>query len=502
MARPKVKIPSPGAPAAETHAGGVLAHTSPAPWWIAFAFLAALALALIWLPLARISAHYEIGYNEGWNAYLQQAVAGGGRIYGQAPALVYANYPPVSFHLVGLLGRLTNDVNGAGRWVSLVSFFALAFLIGSSVRRLTGSLPSAGFAALTAVIFIGALKSDRIGMNDPHLLGMAFIAFGFYSYLRASESARWLYISAVAFAIGLFTKQSLMAFPAAVGIHLLLTSKKRFTAWLAAAGAASVVLLVLALALDGPHFLEHLMLPRVYSYAFFLSNTVWYLLMFQAAIVISLAWCFRNPGTSLLVWAFALSHALAFWFAAGSGADLNHLFDPIVSLAMIGGLALPYAVWASQRVRFGSALLTVLLVVPFSLGVLTMLAPRIQEDAATYRAIPQLERDFAGAVEFVKSQPGPALCESLLLCFEAGKPEEYDAFTADQLVKTGKVPEAAVLRMLDERHFSTVQLVMDPGEPLVPAERPRFSQPFMTRLLADYRPAMRTSSYTIFTPAR
>ena len=88
MARPKVKIPSPGAPAAETHAGGVLAHTSPAPWWIAFAFLAALALALIWLPLARISAHYEIGYNEGWNAYLQQAVAGGGRIYGQAPALV------------------------------------------------------------------------------------------------------------------------------------------------------------------------------------------------------------------------------------------------------------------------------------------------------------------------------------------------------------------------------------------------------------------------------
>jgi hypothetical protein len=232
---------------------------------------------------------------------------------------------------------------------------------------------------------------------------------------------------------------------------------------------------------------------------------VWYLLMFQAAIVIALAWCFRNrlgERTSVLVWGFAISHILAFVFAGGGGADLNHLFDPIVALALIGGVALPFAVRASERVRYGSALLAVLLIVPYYLGVLTMLAPHVQEDAGTFRSIPQLEQEFAAAAQFVTSQPGPALCESLLLCFEAGKPQEFDAFIVDQQVKTGQVPEAAVLKMLDDRRFGTIQLNVPAGEPLAAAERMRFSQAFMAKLLATYRPAMRTSNHTIFTPSR
>src|SRR5207248_6076004 len=121
-------------------------------------------------------------------------------------------------------------------------------------------------------------------------------------------------------------------------------------------------------------------------------------------------------------------HALAFFLAAGAGADLNHLFDPALAIAMIGGAALPYAIAAAERVRYGNALLAVLLTLPFFLGTLTMLAPHMQEDAATSRSIPQLEQEFASAVEFVRSHPGPALCESLLMCQEAGKPEEFDPY--------------------------------------------------------------------------
>lgn len=331
------------------------------------------------------------------------------------------------------------------------------------------------------MIFVGALKADRIAMNDPHLLGMAFVAFGFYAYVRQPESPKWLRISAVAFVLGLFTKQTLLAFPLAAGIQLLLTSRKSFFTWLWTGVAASVALLVLTFALDGSHFPEHLAFPRVYSYAFFLTNPVWYLLFFQTAIIVALVWCFGNARINLLVWAFALSHLLAFFFAAGAGADLNHLFDPAVAVAMIGGAALPYAVWAGERVRYGNALLAILLTVPFFLGTLTMLAPHIQEDAATSRSIPQLEQEFAGGVDFVRSHPGPELCDAV-----------------DQLVKTGRVPEAAILRLLDEHHFSTIQLNSD--EPIAPAERRRFSQAFMTRLLNTYQVAMRTGSFVIFTP--
>ena len=491
MAKAKLK-PEPLVEAA------ALPRTSSVPWRIVWAFLAVLAIVEVWLPVSRIGAHYEIGYNEGWNAYWQQTIAQGGRIYGNAPVYAFANYPPLSFHLVGWLAKLTHDVTRTGRWIAALSFFALAILTGLTVHRLTASRRSALFSVLTLVIFVGALKADRIGMNDPHLLGMAFVALGFYACVRDSAPSKWLRISAIAFVLGLFTKQTLLAFPLAAAIHLWSASRKSFFTWLWTGAAAGVALLAMTFALDGSHFLEHLDFPRVYSYAFFLSNTVWYLLFFQTAILVALVWCFGKSRIGILVWAFALAHALAFFFCAGAGSDLNHLFDPIVATAMIGGVSLPYAVWARERVRYGNALLAVLLTLPFFLGSLTMLAPRMQEDAATSRSIPQLEQEFAGTVDFLRSHPGPALCESLSMCQEAGKPLEFDAYAVDQLVKTGRVSEVQILRLLDEHHFAAIQL--NSNEPIGPAERVRFSQAFMTKLLNTYQVAAQTASFVIFTP--
>ncbi len=485
-------------PQAATDAFAGLARSSSGAWLAGFCILGVLAAALLWLPLGRISAHYEINYNEGWNAYAQQAASHGVRIFSQPPGLTYFNYPPVSFHLVGLVGRLAGDMTAAGRWISLLAFFGLAMLTGLTVVRLTGSRRCAGFSALALVIFIAALKPDRIGMNDPHLLAMVFSVFGFYAYVRAPESTLWLRISAVAFAVALFTKQSMVVFPAAVGIQLLLTSKKRFLTWFGAAAAAGVLLLVLTFALDGPHFLEHLALGRIYSYSVFLSNVIWYLLFLQTGIIVAVVWSFRNrvsSRTSVLVWALALANVVGLWFSAGDGADLNHLFDAMVVLAMIAGIVLPYAVRLSERVRFRSTLLAILLVLPLFLGVLTMLPTHLQEDMATRASLPQLEQDFAGAVQFVSARPGPALCESLLVCYE-----EYDPFAVDELIKTGKLPEANILRMLDQHHFSVIQIVLPAGEPVSQAPRLRFSGAFMTRLLNDYQLAMRTSSYAIFVP--
>jgi hypothetical protein len=512
MAKAKLRMPAPSVrieerpPATET-AADVLARSDAAPWWVAFIFLGVLAILLVWQPITRIQAHYQINYNEGWNSYPQQLVANGGRVYGSPPGRQYWNYPPVSFHVVGWLAKITHDVNLTGRWVSFLAFLAIAVLTGMTVHRLTGSRRSGAFAAIWVVIFIGALKSERIGMNDPHMLGMALIALGFYGYVRSlgEEDPLWLRISAVAFVVGLFTKHTLLAFPIAAAVHLLLTSTKRLISWIITGAIAAAVLLVATFALDGSHFFEHLMFPRVYSYAFFLSNTVWYLLMFQTAIIVCLMWCFRtglrsNEGVLLL--AYAAATGMAFWVSWGAGADLNHLFDPAVSMALIGGVALPYAVWASERVRFRKTALATLLIVPFSLGALTMLPPRIQEDSSTARSIPQAEQEFASAVEFVKSRPGPALCEYLLVCFEAGKPEEYDAYEVDQLIKTGKLPEQEILKLLDDRHFATILLRSDADHPIAPEERTIFTRGFMIHLLNDYKVAANVAGFALFVPNR
>jgi hypothetical protein len=493
-------------------AGPVLSAPAPAlttlgpfstAWRVAFGLLLILALVLTWLPVSRINAHYQINYNEGWNSYFQNAAGSGTRLYGQSPAHVYANYPPLSFYLAGVLGKVTGDVTLAGRWLSLVSFLALLALSALAVHRLSGSRRAAAFTALLIAIFMGALKPDRIGMNDPHLLGMAFGGLGFYAYVRDSDSPFWLRLSAVSFVAALYTKQTLLAFPLAVAVHLFLANRKRFWGWVAAGAAAGVTLLALVLVFAGSHFFEHLMLPRAYTYSGLLGNIVWYLLFFQTSIVIALVWCFRQRLASpagLLVPSFALAHVLAFWFCAGGGADLNHLFDPIVALAMIGGLALPYAAMAAERVRHGGALLAILLTLPFCLGILAMLPTHVEEDLNTRRSIPRLEQDFSASVQFLRSQPGPALCETLLLCYEAGKPNEYDLFVMDQAVKSRFVAERDLLKLLDSRHFSVIQLDIPAGDQIDTAERFRASSAFMQRLAADYKVAARTSAFTFFTP--
>src|SRR5438045_664715 len=77
------------------------------PWTVTFAILVTLLVALSWFPLAKLTAHYEMGPNEGFNAYFQQTAASGGKVYGEPPEFYYANYPPLSFHLVGWIGRVT-----------------------------------------------------------------------------------------------------------------------------------------------------------------------------------------------------------------------------------------------------------------------------------------------------------------------------------------------------------------------------------------------------------
>src|SRR5436305_11812503 len=94
-------------------------------WTATFAVLAILLVTLSWFPLAKLTAHYEMGPNEGFNAYFQQTAGSGGQVYGELPEFYYANYPPFSFHLVGWIGRITGDINMAGRWISVLAWLLI-----------------------------------------------------------------------------------------------------------------------------------------------------------------------------------------------------------------------------------------------------------------------------------------------------------------------------------------------------------------------------------------
>src|SRR5215475_10109628 len=103
-------------------------------------------LAFIW-PVYRAFLNIEIVNNEGWNAYFEAAAMGKMPLYPSADQLITNNYPPLSFYIVGLAGRLVGDPVLAGRLLSLISVIAIATAVGLSVRRLGGTHVAAAISA-------------------------------------------------------------------------------------------------------------------------------------------------------------------------------------------------------------------------------------------------------------------------------------------------------------------------------------------------------------------
>src|SRR5665647_3859086 len=88
--------------------------------------------------VVRATYPQSILYNEGWNAYYAHDAAAGRPLYGARPLRTAVNYPPLSFHLMGALGRVLGDLNFAGRVLSLAALFWVALCAGFVARRISG----------------------------------------------------------------------------------------------------------------------------------------------------------------------------------------------------------------------------------------------------------------------------------------------------------------------------------------------------------------------------
>jgi hypothetical protein len=107
------------------------------------------------------------------------------------------------------------------------------------------------------------------------------------------------------------------------------------------------------------------------------------------------------------------------------------------------------------------------------------------------------------------------LCESLLLCYEAGKPFEYEPFTVNDQMMTGKVHEADVLQLLKTHHFQIVEVALRSDDQDLsyselrrslsndqkdPDKMRGFPPNFMKELVEDYQLSKRTSRMALFCP--
>jgi len=480
------------------------AETTGRLWSAAIALMCLCVITIAWFPLLNINALPSNNYNEGWNAYREWMTVEGRPLYGSHPALWITNYPFLSFHIVGFLGTAKGEMVLAGRIVCFVSLVAISVLVGGIVRLITGSRAGAIYAGLCLFASFGSFYDAGRASNEPELLSVAFTCLGLLAYLKDPRRTAWVALSAIAFAVSLFTKHDLIAFPLSIGIHLFITRNWRSVAVFLTVGVSvAVLLLALTFHLDGPYFFAELLQPRAYSYDNLRYETLHYLLHFLVILVIGTVLLFRDRSTPYRSFFFILlvvTHLIAVYFSGGDGVAANVYYPPLIADLLIFVITicrLEYRFGKEPQARksFRTALVVSTLVTAI------MVPFRLHHDIVDQLRMPATTRAARQAIADLESAHGPAICEDLLLCYESGKPMDYDPYYVEDQILIGRLQESRVLAMLTAHHYAAIQIdgVVDAAS-LAQRKDERFSRPFLRTLLAQYRPILITQAYSVFVP--
>jgi hypothetical protein len=403
--------------------------------WAAIAALALVTAPLLARDLLAITRQVALDPNEGWNAAHVLRWLAGGPLYPPQGGWMVNNYPPLSFYIVGALTRLTHDAVIAGRLLSALSFLAICGLI-PAVLQSSGATPRAALLAMLVFAAILLIAGNYVAMDDPQMLGHALQMAALLLLLRG----RGLFAAAL-FALSLFVKHNLLAMPLAAGLWLLSQDRRagsHFLLW----GLAFVLAGLVAFQLRfGESLFSQLASPRHESAA-----NLWQAVQHLWWAVLP-AWAASGarPGrTSEFGFTYAaLALALGLVFSLGDGVDANAFFDLAIALALLVGLMPDHG----QTPMIASL---------SALPLLAVLALNFHDNNFFYT------RAFAARsqtdIAFLKSRPGPVLCDQLSLCLWAGKQAELDVFNVGEAIRTRARDPGPLIGMIQKHHFATIQL--------------------------------------------
>jgi hypothetical protein len=436
--------------------------------------LGAATLAGLWHAAAIVALHVPLDPDEGWNAYHAMAAMSGSGPYPAAGSLMTNNYPPVSFYLVGLLGRLLGDYIIAGRLVSLVAFVVVTFGVAKATRKMGCTRGESAFAALFFAAFL-LLFSDYVGMDDPQLLGHALQISGLVIVL-AEQGKTWSLLTGVLlFVLAGFVKHNLVVLPLAVLVWLAIYDRRQavqFAVSLAISAALGLGSFRLSFGFD---LLDRLGAPRSYSLGLLWDNLGDWLIFAGlplGVLALMSARFFRDRYVVFCGLYALIGTVIGGLFFGGAGVDVNAMCDADIAIALGAALAINrFRSDATQHREAAAFAVAVIVSLPFALG-LGMVAQRnwLQVDFWLHPMSHEAglaEQD----ISFLRNDNGQAMCETLSFCYWAGKPATVDVFNLDQQFLTRSRNERSFIAKLDAHEFHVIEFDSPAPFPFPPRVR-------------------------------
>jgi hypothetical protein len=458
---------------------------APEPFHVAA--IALLLLVALWmvLPLHWLLAQVPLGYSEGWNALVAQRAVSDLPLYPQDQTLHTNTYPPLSFYLVGALGGLIGDHVVAGRLISLAALVAVCLEIALAVRLLGGTWWVAAFAALLLVAGALGLDPVQIGGNEPHMLAHAVMLAGLVVLLKQPSSGRHLAGAAVLMLVGGLIKHNLLGLPLAVTLWLLLNDGRALRVWLLAAAAAVAAALAALWLAYGPTVFDNILVARSYSLSRMLRTTreaVGYLQIPLAASFFLVVLRPREPGAQLAGLFVGCALLVAILLVGGAGTGVNLFYETLIASCIAAGLLLQYAGDWGRGDAGGPAWARAALAAVLVFGVAIHLPGNPLRVMLGASPLNRAEAQTRADVAFLAGIEGRVMCETLALCYWAGKGLEVDTFNARQGFLARGHDEQVLLDLLASGAFAAVQLTSAEPE----RDDERISAAFMKNLLRHY----------------
>ncbi len=414
-------------------------------WPLATALGVFAAVHLAWL-IYRLPIPLEIFTNEAWNAWHAIAATGARALYPGRDELIVNNYTPLSYYLVGYLGKLIGDVILAGRIVSLFATVAIGALVYGLVRRLGGGRGAAALGAMWWLASIFRSGADYVGANDPTLLALALMVAGFAWCLHLLDAGRTVLPAIAVMVVAGFFKHNLVVLPIVVMMWLASLNVRRAMGAALFGAALSATGLALCSLAYGPDFITQLTLPREIR----LFRPLQHLNRLQFLIVPLVVWLLwiardrKHPAARLTALWIGFGFVSFLLQKLSPGVANNASFEMWVGVAVGFGVAMAHLGRLSLAVIHGVE--PVRAVIVAAVFVRLLADPNIEP----YRlALPAYRADIAARAALVASEiaavqagPKPVACYVMSMCFRAGQPFVYDNFGAGMRTSTGNLTRA------------------------------------------------------------